>query len=314
MLMDSDAFTGEVIFTFDGDAAGMKAAERAFGDDQKFMSQTFVAIEPTGLDPCDLRLKSGDAAVRDLVARRIPLVEFVLRATTGRHDLETAEGRTAAVRQAVPLVARIKDVALRDEYARRLAGLVGAADPAPVVKAVREHGRRGAPADADTAARAAPADEATASIEREVLKVALQLPAIAGPEFDALVPEAFLLPAHQALRTAIAAAGGASAGRSGPDWIAAVAAELPDERLRTGINALAVEPLHTGPIAQDRYAELVLVRLQEIVTGRQVAALKSKLQRVNPLERPEDHARLFGELISLEAHRRVLRDRAIGGQ
>ncbi|MDT4996198.1 MAG: primase [Pseudonocardiales bacterium] len=314
LLMDSDAFTGEVIFTFDGDEAGMRAAERAFADDQKFMSQTFVAIEPNGLDPCDLRLKSGDAAVRDLVARRIPLVEFVLRATTGRHDLETAEGRTAAVRQAVPLVARIKDVALRDEYARRLAGLVGAADPATVVKAVRDHGRRGAPPEGDTAARAAPADEATASIEREVLKVALQLPAIAGPEFDALVPEAFLMPAHQALRTAIALAGGSSAGRSGPDWIAAVAAELPDQRLRAGINALAVEPLHTGPMAQERYAELVLVRLQEIVTGRQVAALKSRLQRVNPLERPEEHARLFGELISLEAHRRVLRDRAIGGQ
>ncbi|MFN2517584.1 MAG: DNA primase, partial [Jatrophihabitantaceae bacterium] len=75
MLMDSDAFTGEVIFTFDGDAPGMKAAERAFGDDQKFMSQTFVAIEPTGMDPCDLRMKSGDKAVLDLVARRIPLVE-----------------------------------------------------------------------------------------------------------------------------------------------------------------------------------------------------------------------------------------------
>jgi DNA primase len=55
LLMDSDA-TGEVIFTFDGDAAGMKAAERAFADDQKFVAQTFVAIEPTGLDPCDLRL------------------------------------------------------------------------------------------------------------------------------------------------------------------------------------------------------------------------------------------------------------------
>jgi DNA primase len=313
LLMDSDAFTGEVIFTFDGDAAGMKAAERAFADDQKFMAQTFVAIEATGMDPCDLRLRSGEAAVRDLVAARIPLVEFVLRATTGRHNLDTAEGRTAAVRQAVPLVAQIKDVALRDEYARRLAGLVGAADPMPIVKAVRDHGKRGARDVAAAVPDVSAADEATASVEREVLKVALQLPAIAGPEFDALPAEAFLLPNHRALRSAIADAGGVRAGRSGPDWVEAVASELPDERLRTGINALAVEPLRTGPTAVDRYAELVLVRLQEIVTGRDVGALKSRLQRINPLDQPEEHARLFGELISLEAHRRVLRDRAIGG-
>ena len=114
-----------MIFTFDGDAAGMKAAERAFGDDQKFVAQTFVAIEPTGLDPCDLRLKSGDTAVRDLVARRIPLVEFVLRTTVARFDLDTAEGRVAAMDAGIPPSPRSRTARLRDEYARRLAGLIG---------------------------------------------------------------------------------------------------------------------------------------------------------------------------------------------
>ncbi|HEU5266331.1 MAG TPA: DNA primase, partial [Jatrophihabitans sp.] len=154
LLMDSDAFTGEVIFTFDGDEAGMKAAERAFADDQKFMAQTFVAIEDTGLDPCDLRMKSGDAAVLDLVARRIPLVEFVLRATVRRFDLDTLEGRAAALDRGIPLVARIKDRGLRDDYARRLAGLVGFGgedDPMRVVQRVRglvRSGGRTAPAEA----------------------------------------------------------------------------------------------------------------------------------------------------------------------
>ena len=59
LLMDDDAFRGEVIFTFDGDAAGQKAALRAFSDDQKFVTQTFVAVEPDGLDPCDLRVCSS---------------------------------------------------------------------------------------------------------------------------------------------------------------------------------------------------------------------------------------------------------------
>jgi DNA primase len=316
LLMDSDAFTGEVIFTFDGDAAGMKAAERAFGDDQKFMSQTFVAIEPTGMDPCDLRMRSGDTAVLDLVARRIPLVEFVLRSTVARFDLDTAEGRAGALDRAVPLVARIKDHSLRDEYARRLAGLVGVDDPMRIVARVRglvrSDGKRAA---ATLAPAEAPAkvDEAVASVEREVLKIALQLPAVAGPQFDALTDAAFLHPAHRQLCAAIAACGGVAAGRSGPDWVSAVQQQMPEE-LRSGVNALAVEPLHAGTEAQDRYADAVLARLQEIVASRQVASLKSKLQRINPQDAPEEHARLFGELISLESHRRVLRERAIGVQ
>ncbi|MGH8962740.1 MAG: DNA primase [Jatrophihabitantaceae bacterium] len=318
LLMDSDAFTGEVIFTFDGDAAGMKAAERAFGDDQKFMSQTFVAIEPTGLDPCDLRMKSGDTAVLDLVARRIPLVEFVLRSTVGRHDLETAEGRVAALDRAIPLVARIKDRSLRDEYARRLAGLIGLDDPMQVVVRVRGlerandrrvHDER--PAQPAPEARL---DESVIRVEREVLKIALQLPAVAGPQFDALAEEAFLHPAHRALRAAIAAAGGTAKAVSGAGWTNSVEEHMDDESLRRGVHALAVEPLRTGVDGQERYADSVLARLQEIVTSRQVAALKSRIQRLNPLEHAAEHARLFGELISLEGYRRVLRERAIGGQ
>ena len=68
LLMDQSEFRGEVVFTFDGDAAGQKAALKAFEGDQKFVTQTFVAVEPDGLDPCELRQHKGDAAVRDLVA------------------------------------------------------------------------------------------------------------------------------------------------------------------------------------------------------------------------------------------------------
>jgi DNA primase len=320
LLMDSDTFTGEVIFTFDGDAAGMKAAERAFNDDQKFMAQTFVAIEPTGMDPCDLRMKSGDTAVLDLVARRIPLVEFVLRSTVGRYDLDTAEGRSTALDRSVPLVAQIKDLGLRDEYARRLAGLVGVDDPTRVVARVRGLVRSGDKrADGGLAGRApspepSTVDDAVVAVEREALKVALQLPAVAGPEFDALEPSSFLVDAHRQVRTAIAAAGGAGAGVAGPAWTEKIASYLTDERVRRGVHALAVEPLRSGADGQERYAGAVLARMHEVVAARQVAALKSKLQRINPQEQPDEHARLFGELIALESYRRNLRERAIGGQ
>ena len=98
LLADDDAFAGQVIFTFDGDAAGRKAALRAFEDDQKFVASTYVAVEPNGLDPCELRQASGDAAVRQLIASRTPMFEFAIRSSLGEFDLDTAEGRVAAVR------------------------------------------------------------------------------------------------------------------------------------------------------------------------------------------------------------------------
>jgi DNA primase len=230
-------------------------------------------------------------------------------------------------------VAQIKDLGLRDEYARRLAGLVGVDDPMRIVTRVRGRIRaddkraddkRADDKRADDKRADAPStpparepakiDESVAAVEREVLKVALQMPGVAGPEFDALEPEAFLVDAHRQVRGAIAAAGGAGAGIAGPAWPEKVASYLPDERVRRGVHALAVEPLRAGADGQERYAGAVLARMHEVVTGRQVAAVKSKLQRINPQEQPDEHARLFGELIALESYRRNLRERAIGGQ
>jgi DNA primase len=125
LLMDDDAFRGEVIFTFDGDAAGQKAAMRAFSEDQKFVTQTFVAVEPDGLDPCDLRQIKGDLALRDLIAKRVPLFEFAIRTELKLHNLTTAEGRVNALNATAPLVAQIRDKSLRPEYSRLLAGWLG---------------------------------------------------------------------------------------------------------------------------------------------------------------------------------------------
>ena len=124
-LHDHEEFRGEVIFTFDGDAAGQKAALRAFDGDQNFVSQTYVAVEPDGLDPCDLRIQKGDAAVRELVARRVPLYRFVLANVVGKYDLDRADGRVDAVREAARLVSSIRDKSKVDAFSRELAGMVG---------------------------------------------------------------------------------------------------------------------------------------------------------------------------------------------
>ncbi len=142
LLQDHDEFRGEVIFTFDGDEAGQKAALRAFEGDQAFAGQTYVAVEPSGLDPCDLRLQQGDAAVRELVARRVPLYRFVLGNVVSRYDLDRADGRIDAMRDASRLVTAIRDRSKVDAFARELAGMVGI-DEHDVVREVRRAAGRG---------------------------------------------------------------------------------------------------------------------------------------------------------------------------
>ncbi|WP_264072521.1 DNA primase, partial [Mycobacterium palustre] len=142
LMMDDSFFRGELIYVFDGDAAGRAAAIKAFDGEQNLAGQSFVAVAPDGMDPCDLRLKSGDAALRDLVARRTPLFEFAIRTTLAEMDLESAEGRVAALRRCVPMVGRIKDPTLRDEYARQLAGWVGWDDVAQVIGRVRSEAKK----------------------------------------------------------------------------------------------------------------------------------------------------------------------------
>jgi DNA primase len=140
LLMDADQFRGEVIFTFDGDAAGQRAALRAFDLEEHFVTQTFVAVQPDGLDPCDLRLKQGEQAVRDLVARRLPVFEFAIRSELAKHNLDTNEGRLAALDAAARIIARIKDRGLRDRYAVSLDRWLGMLNEEFVLARVREHG------------------------------------------------------------------------------------------------------------------------------------------------------------------------------
>ncbi len=130
---------GEVIFTFDGDAAGRRAALRAFSMEEKFKTQTFIAVQPDGMDPCDLRGKEGDAAVRELVASRVPLYEFAVRSAMSDFDLDSAEGRVAALDAAAKIVAAIKDVALRKVYAAKVDRWIGLMDEDLVLARIAEY-------------------------------------------------------------------------------------------------------------------------------------------------------------------------------
>jgi DNA primase len=311
LLMDQDEMRGEVVFTFDGDAAGQKAALKAFGEEQRFVAQTFIAVSPGGMDPCELRLARGDVAVRDMVAARVPLVEFAMRSVLAGYDLDTVEGRVQAMQKAAPLVARIKDRALRPEYARRLAGWLGM-EVEPVAARVAElagdsrapQQRRGAPAR--------PADGAATAVERELAKLAVQLPALVAPQFDALGEGVFTSPELSAVHAVVAKAGGTASTAGGEGWVTSLLEAAPDDDVRSLITRLAVEAPLSDLEPDDRYAGAVLARAQELAATRATADLKQRLQRVNPVEEPERYGKLFAELVSLEQTVRALRERGIG--
>jgi DNA primase len=323
LMMDDKFFRGELIYVFDGDAAGRAAAVKAFEGEQNLAGQSFVAVADDGMDPCDLRLKSGDAALRDLVARRTPLFEFAIRTALAEHDLDSAEGRVSALRRCVPMVAKIKESTLREEYARQLAGWVGWEEVAQVISRVRETAKSGGAAAPRREGRR-PATEGTVVTrldprdptlwpQREALKAALQYPAIAGPVFDTLTVESFTHPSYAAVRTAVSAAGGMSAGLSGGEWIEAVRAQAAAPEVGGMVGELGVEAIRVEDDERlPRYIGGVLARLQEVWVGRQIAEMKSKLHRMSPVDQSDDYNALFGDLIALETYRKSLLQQASG--
>ena len=299
LLMDDDSFRGEVIFTFDGDAAGQKAALRAYEDDQKFVTQTFVAVEPNGLDPCELRQEHGDAALRDLIASRIPLFEFAIRTELKKHDLQTAEGRVNALALTAPMVANIKNKVLRPEYIKQLAGWLGM-DIEPVASAVAKLAGKYSTTKLNENPvgdwRPNPS-EPTLILEREVLKAKLQMSELALG-WNELPANSFSHPAYQSLRGAIDAGANLDS--------------IQNEDLKSLFTELTVEPIRADGEISDKYVESIVARLHEVAITRTISEAKSKLQRINPTESESEYQQLFSELVALESQRRLLRDKALG--
>ena len=322
-LHDHEEFRGEVIFTFDGDAAGQKAALKAFGGDQNFVSQTYVAIEPDGLDPCDLRIQKGDAAVRELVAKRQPLYRFVLANVVTKYDLDRADGRIDAMREAAGLVSSIRDRSKVDAFAREIAGMIGV----DVDDARREVRRAAAQADRSNDRRATPAAAPEASrpqmpslrdprfsTERETLKIVIQHPASVGRVIEGVGPDDFSHPTYRGVWEAVAAAGGPAAGVEDNGWSTRVRSSVADPSVSSAISELGVEPVLTVDEPTPTYVAMHVYRLQELTTMRRIAELKSRLQRTNPVEHAAPYNKMFGELVALEQHRRNLRDQQVKSQ
>ncbi|MFJ8852283.1 DNA primase [Streptomyces sp. NPDC102437] len=329
LLMDNGS--ARVIFTFDGDAAGQKAALRAFEDDQKFAAETYIAIAPDGMDPCDLRLVKGDEAVRDLVEPRTPLFEFALRQIVGRYDLETPAGRGAALDEAAPVVARIKNSSSQHEVAVQLAGMLGILDTQFVVKRVgqlarwaRERGDQRGPGQTPSrggprhqqiqAPPAAPSGPAlnlrspAHRTERELLKLALQKPALVSPAFDAYGADEFTAPPYAAVRQCIAEAGGAELGvPETRDYLVQVLDAAPNDTVRNLVTELAVEVFH-GKTIDETYAGMQLVQVRLRAVDRRINDVQGSLARLGSNVAPDHLAAAQNEVWVLQQYAQSLRN------
>lgn len=319
---------GEVVFTFDPDEAGQRAASRAFAEEQRFAAQTYVAVAPGGLDPCDLRLARGDDAIRRLVTNKRPMFEFMIRRTLDGHDLETVEGRVGALRAAAPVLAGIRDRSLTQGYVRELAGWLGMEIPEVrrSVETARRRagsagqddrsagsGRDGRPGGTDGAdtpdepvagIRSLPNDPIS-RMERDAVMAMVQQPTSVGAPMLGLAASAtFSTPMLAAVRDAVVAnVDVIGAG----DWLDRLLADVPAP-LRTLTHELALAPIPARN-AEDlaAYCRSIVVALVERDLLARKASLLGQLQRADPHEQAERRAEIQRQLVDIDGQRMRLR-------
>ena len=319
-VLGDESGHGEVVFTFDPDAAGQKAAVKAFAEEQRFSARTFVAVGADGLDPSDLRQTRGDEAVRSMLTTKRPMFEYMIRRALDAHDLDSVEGRAAALREAAPIVAEIRDPEVRPGYTRELARWLGM-DLAAVERVVRRgrtadrreperRGRTEAPAPAPTrpaaSLRSLPDDPAT-RLEREALMMIVQVPHLVGGELihrasGAGFHNATLAVVRDAITSQLEALGG-------PGWLERLTAEVP-ETVAPIVQELAFLELPVRGGAEEQLARTAKQTVAALVDRhllRQKADLVRQLQRTEGAADADRLRELRQRLVGVEADRRLLR-------
>jgi len=331
LLSGQSEAPAEVIFTFDPDAAGQKAAMRAFADSHKFGAATFVAVGPDGLDPCDLRSQRGDEAVVAMIAARRPLFEFAIKQKLANFDLDSLEGRVSAARAASAIVAGIRDSVVQSAYVRELAGWTNldSNDVAGFVKNAANASRNdavagmrlanempsGEPKELDASNHfefaSVNLSDPVNRMERTTLEVLVQAPsALPFAVLKRIVGAGFAAPAHAEIGRAIEVslgADGAVLAEGQSQYLRAIDSVLPVELhdLLREIAATALPARDEAGLAA--YAEGVMIRALDNVLNREKNALLAQLRRLDPSSEADAYREVQTQLMALESQRRSLR-------
>ena len=285
-------FAQRMVLAFDSDDAGARAAERAFEFVERFPVQPVVLILPEGLDPADFVDQHGGERLRELAGGAVPLVEYMVRRTVGRHDLSTIEGQSAAVAAAVPLLEQLGDPVRQSEYAHLLAELAGVSEGSVVLKLERQISGR--PVEVQQAVKRASAQE---RVEREMLRILARDDVAYRSIAPRLSDEHFRSSRNRQLMALLRDADGRVSGAN---------SEGGDDEVVQALTALALEPLDGDQLPG--YPEEVWARLQEFLLRRRSVALRQELQKMNPVTDPR-YDELFQRLIAADGELRRLRER-----
>ena len=305
----------EVIFTFDPDEAGQKAAMRAFADADKFHANSFIAVGPDGLDPSDLRVQKGDEAVTLMIENKKPIYEFAIKQKMKNFNLDSVEGRVGAARASASVIATIRDSALRSVYIRELANwvnldlsevsaLVDRAIKEKVVSAVAPLRQDSIPeAPVETAFQAPDLKDPAVRFERQLLEVLVQQPTmVAAEDLKQLSSGDFLAGAHGAIAKAIYSA---LEHRSDTNWLPRIAEAL-EPVLHSALRSLAATELPARNEQElERYVAGVVNAGFIALLTRQKLSMQAVLRQLDPAETAQIE-QLQRELISVEERRRKL--------
>lgn len=314
MLSSDIDSPAEVIFTFDPDEAGQKAAMRAFADSDKFHANSFIAVGPDGLDPSDLRVSQGDEAVRNMIQNRRPIHEFAIKQKLKNFNLESVEGRVGAARAAASVLAGIRDGAMRSVYIREVSNWVNL-DVSEVLALV-DRALKDRTVQAVAPLRTSPQVEVPAAdidgadlrdptvrFERQLLEVLIQYPGrIADEDFKELVEADFVAPLHnrfaRLLRQKLPQ-------RREPNFLALLAADLSEDYHPT-LRALAAAELPARNEEElGRYIDGVVVSGFINILTRQKLSLQAVLRQLDPSD-TERISVIQRELVEVENRRRKL--------
>ena len=124
--------------------------------------------------------------------------------------------------------------------------------------------------------------------------------------------DVFTAPAHRSVRELIGGLRRCRDRGPGREWVERLLGAAPNDNARMFLTRLAVESVEAPGADGEpdaKFADDVLARIEELAVSRQIAAVKSRLQRMNPVTEQTEYNRMFGDLVALEQRRKVLSER-----
>jgi len=308
-------FAKRVVYLFDGDAAGLRAADRASefidasvtpeaGRDRVELQ---VAVIPDAMDPADYVTEKGAPALQSVVEAAVPLLRFSIDRRLARWDLERPEERARALKEAVEVLYPVKDSILADDYANYIADrlFVDFETARRAIKALK--GPRTPvtePQEASAAAvEAAPisaADARQARAELEALDVLVRAPSLRAHARELLDKGLLTQPSHRAIAEVIAKTGE----RMSPaELVGAIQSDVPGSAaLLSGVSMEGVVPAELPTV----YGDLTR-SLQEMDLERRIRIEKAWLNRNKALSASTEYDEVFRKVSALQRELSALR-------